>query len=132
MSREGSENEATFTEERGSIEDRGQVRYHVDISVTVDSDSNFYAGMAMNLSAGGIFIATHIVHPAGTKFNLSLHLDEVGIVRGVGEVRWIRAQDEEAGQPAGLGIRFIQLEGDGADRIRRFLELRRPLIVDKT
>jgi uncharacterized protein (TIGR02266 family) len=125
----GHEDEATFTEERGSIEDRGQVRYHVDLNVTVDSDSNFYAATVTNLSAGGIFIATHIVHPAGTKFNLSVHLGDIGIVKGVGEVRWIRVQDEESGQLAGLGIRFLQLEGDGAERIKSFLEMRRPLIV---
>jgi uncharacterized protein (TIGR02266 family) len=123
--------EATFTEPRvGTIEDREEARVGVDLTVTVDSDSNFYAGVASNLSAGGIFVATHIVHPVGTRFNLSLHLgDNLGVVRGVGEVRWIRAADDAAGLFAGLGIRFLTVDGDGAERITRFLSKRAPLQV---
>ncbi len=113
----------------GTIEDREETRFQVDLAVTVNSESNFYAGFASNISAGGIFVATHIVHPVGTKFNLSIHLDEAGIVRGVGEVRWLRAQDETAGLPAGLGIRFTEVEGDGAERIEAFLDKRGPMKV---
>lgn len=120
--------EVTISE--GTIEDREEARFQVDLAVTVNSESNFYAGMASNLSGGGIFVATHIVHPVGTKFNISLHLDDgLGVVRGVGEVRWMRAQDETAGLPAGLGIRFIEVEGDGTRRIEAFLERRGPLKV---
>lgn len=114
----------------GTIEDREEARFQVDLAVTVNSESNFYAGFASNLSAGGIFVATHIVHPVGTKFNISLHLDDgLGVVRGVGEVRWLRAQDETAGLPAGLGIRFIDVEGDGLERIEAFLGKRGPMQV---
>ena len=90
----------------GSISDRGQERYGVDLAVTVNSDHNFYAGFAKNLSEGGIFVATHIVHPVGTQFNLSIHLDDgdTRVVKGVGVVRWIRALDGDL--PAGLGIQF--------------------------
>jgi hypothetical protein len=38
---------------------REHSRFHVDLDVTVGSDHNFYAGFAENLSAGGVFIATH-------------------------------------------------------------------------
>ncbi len=114
----------------GTIEDREEARFQVDLTVTVNSDSNFYAGLASNLSAGGIFVATHIVHPVGTKFNVSLHLDDgQGVVRGLGEVRWMRTRDETAGLPAGLGIRFIEVEGDGAERIDSFLNRRGPMKV---
>lgn len=125
--------EATFSggnEEAGSIADRGQTRYGVDLAVTVNSDSNFYAGFAKNLSEGGIFVATHIVHPVGTKFNLSLHLDDGDPkpVRGVGEVRWIRALDGDL--PAGLGIQFTEVDDEARARIDKFLAKREPIIVD--
>lgn len=119
-----------FTISEGTIEDREEMRFQVDLAVTVNSESNFYAGFASNLSAGGIFVATHIVHPVGTKFNLSIHLDDGGgVVRGVGEVRWLRAQDETAGLQAGIGIRFIEVEGDGSERIESFLARRGPMQV---
>ena len=114
----------------GSISDRGQVRYGVDLAVTVNSDHNFYAGFAKNLSEGGIFVATHIVHPVGTQFNLSVHLDDgdARVVRGVGVVRWIRALDGDL--PAGLGIQFTAIDGDGQARIERFLAKRDPMLVE--
>jgi uncharacterized protein (TIGR02266 family) len=113
----------------GTIEDRTEERHGVDLTVTVNSDHNFYACFARNLSAGGIFVATPIVHPVGTQFDLSIHLDdgEPGVVRGVGEVRWLRAQDKEDDLPAGLGIRFTEIFGDGGERIQRFLARRGPM-----
>jgi uncharacterized protein (TIGR02266 family) len=113
----------------GSIEDRTEERHGVDLTVTVNSDHNFYACFARNLSAGGIFVATPIVHPVGTQFTLSIHIDDgaPGVVRGVGEVRWIRAVEKDSDLPAGLGIRFTEIYGDGAERIERFLARRGPM-----
>ena len=113
-----------------SVVDRNQVRYGVDLTVTVNSDHNFYAGFARNLSGGGIFVATHIVHPVGSQFNLSIHLDDGDprVVRGVGEVRWIRVLDGDL--PAGLGIQFTSLDDDGHERITKFLALREPLVME--
>jgi uncharacterized protein (TIGR02266 family) len=121
---------ATFSERSPvtSPEDREQARFAVDVGVTVDSEHNFYAGLATNLSAGGFFVATHIVHPAGTRFNFTIHLtSEDAIVKGVGVVRWLRHRDAEPGTPAGLGIQFLEIEGDGAEKIASFLAKREPL-----
>ncbi len=99
-------------------------RHRVDMAVTVDSEQTFYAGYARDLSAGGIFVDTTIMHPVGTRFRLSLHLDDgiERVVRGVGEVRWAReAKSDDPTSPMGVGIRFVELEGDGAERIERFL-----------
>lgn len=117
----------------GSPEDRQEDRVGVDLNVTVNSDHNFYAGHAQNLSEGGIFIATHIVHPIGTMFDLSLHVDDgqTGVVRGKGEVRWIRPATDDLSLPAGLGIKFTELEGDGAERIAAFLQTRAPIAYDE-
>lgn len=118
--------------QQGSIEDREQTRSGVDCAVTVDSEHNFYAGVARNLSVGGIFLATPIVHPVGTRFDLSIHIDDGDdrVIRGVGEVRWVRALDRDDNTPAGLGIRFVELDHDGTKRINRFLEQREPMLVE--
>jgi uncharacterized protein (TIGR02266 family) len=123
--------EATFTDaEDDSGSDRRQHRYDVDLSVTVNSEHNFLAGAATNLSAGGVFISTSIVHPVGTEFNISIHLDDgnPGVVKGKGVVRWHQqAPTDDTGPPQGLGIQFIEIEGDGEERIRTFLASRKPM-----
>jgi len=106
-----------------SVRDRQQPRYTVDVTVTVNSDAYFLAGAATNLSSGGVFIATPIVQPVGTEFDISLHIDdgEGGIIRAVGEVRWQRPASDDPSLPQGLGIQFLAVEGNGLERIERFL-----------
>lgn len=122
---------ASFTdhEDDGSA-DRRQIRYDVDLTVTVNSDSNFLAGAATNLSAGGVFISTTIVHPIGTKFNVSIHMDDgkPGMVHAMGEVRWHRIKNE-GGESQGLGIKFLQIASEDEDRIREFLARRKPMLM---
>jgi uncharacterized protein (TIGR02266 family) len=119
--------DATFTESEDTADaDRRQTRFDVDVNVTINSEHHFLAGSATNLSAGGIFIATHIVQPIGAEFNLSIHLDDggPGVVHGKGEVRWHRVEEHGGEDVQGLGIRFTSIEGDGEARITRFLEKR--------
>ena len=104
---------------------RVQARYGVDLQITVNSDTIFFAGEVTNLSPGGIFVATHITHPVGTTFNFSIHLgDDAKPVKGIGEVRWLRSQTET--KVAGIGIKFAKIEDDGKDRIATFLRERKP------
>src|SRR6478735_6647861 len=55
---------------------REHSRFSVDLDVTIGSDHNFYAGFAENLSAGGVFIATHKLKPVGSKIDLSINLPD--------------------------------------------------------
>lgn len=108
---------------------RVQTRYGVECSITIDSEAWFFAGTAHNLSEGGIFVATPIVQPIGSRFNLSIHLDDGqdGVIRGIGEVRWIRQVEAGEEDPAGIGIQFLALEGDGSERISAYLREKGPL-----
>jgi len=137
VSGDSSDPKVTFSEDSvdpGSIDDREQPRFGVDVSVTVNSEHNFYAGVACNLSSGGVFVSTHIVHPVGTRFNVSIHLDDedAGVVRGTGEVRWVRPATENEALPAGLGIRFVSISDDDLARIERFLAKRDPMLVGES
>src|SRR5258706_8279362 len=53
---------------------REHSRYSVDLDVSVGSDHNFYAGFAENLSAGGVFGATHKPSSPGSEIELSITL----------------------------------------------------------
>jgi uncharacterized protein (TIGR02266 family) len=106
-------------------------RFTVDLDVTLASDHNFYAGCAENLSAGGIFVATHKLLPVGEVMRLSIRLPgQDTAVEGSGEVRWVREYSERSNVPPGLGLRFLELAPGGVETIERFLQNRDPLFFD--
>jgi uncharacterized protein (TIGR02266 family) len=110
---------------------REHPRFAVDLEVHLGSDHNFYAGFAENLSAGGIFVATHKLRPEGETIELTIHLPHTAEpVRGLGEVRWIREYNELSNVPPGMGIRFVELERGSLEAIETFLRQRDPLFFD--
>jgi uncharacterized protein (TIGR02266 family) len=109
---------------------REHSRFSVDLDVTVGSDHNFYAGFAENLSAGGVFIATHKLKPVGSKIELSVNLPDGVQVRALGEVRWIRVFNETSDTPPGMGVKFLDVSGEAVSSINTFLARRDPLFFD--
>jgi uncharacterized protein (TIGR02266 family) len=110
---------------------REHARFRVDLDVSIGSEHNFYAGFAENLSAGGVFVATHLLKPVGEKLEMCVNLpDGLGTVVGEGEVRWLREYNESSDTPPGMGIRFIHFEAGSLEAIDRFLKAREPLFFD--
>lgn len=109
---------------------REHARFAVDLEVSVGSDHNFYAGFAENLSAGGVFIATHKLKPVGSKIELCISLPDGGQVRAEGEVRWVRVFNEHSDMPPGMGVKFTNLAGPSIALIESFLSRREPLFFD--
>jgi uncharacterized protein (TIGR02266 family) len=109
---------------------REHSRFHVDLDVTVGSDHNFYAGFAENLSAGGVFIATHKLKPVGSSIELTINLPDGIQIRATGEVRWIRVFNEQSDTPPGMGVRFNGLAEASVALIQSFLARRDPLFFD--
>lgn len=109
---------------------REHSRFHVDLDVTVGSDHNFYAGFAENLSAGGVFIATHKLKPVGSKIELTINLPDGVQIRATGDVRWIRVFNEHSDTPPGMGVRFNDLADASVALIQKFLARRDPLFFD--
>lgn len=109
---------------------REHSRFSVDLDVTVGSDHNFYAGFAENLSAGGVFIATHKLKPAGSTIELCINLPEGKTVRAVGEVRWTRVFNEQSDTPPGMGVKFLEIDDASVTAIGEFLARRDPLFFD--
>jgi uncharacterized protein (TIGR02266 family) len=112
---------------------REHVRIPAKVEVTLSSEHNFFVGWSENISEGGLFIATHQLHPLGTRFDITLsvppHLEEVTITC---EVRWLRQTDELTSDCGpGMGLAFCDLATPTADAIQRFLaEQRDALFVD--
>lgn len=109
---------------------REHSRFSVDLDVTVGSDHNFYAGFAENLSAGGVFIATHKLKPVGSTIELTINLPDGVQIRANGLVRWIRVFNERSDTPPGMGVRFNDLAAASVALIQKFLSRREPLFFD--
>jgi uncharacterized protein (TIGR02266 family) len=109
---------------------REHSRFSVDLDVTVGSDHNFYAGFAENLSAGGVFIATHKLKPVGSKIELCINMPDGAQIRVDGQVRWIRVFNEHSDTPPGMGVKFNDLAPASVALIQSFLSRRDPLFFD--
>jgi uncharacterized protein (TIGR02266 family) len=107
-------------------------RYKVELDVSLGSDHNFYVGFVENMSAGGVFIATHMLRAVGEIFEVSIHIpSSEAMIRGTGEVRWVREYSERSNVPPGMGVRFIQLEPGSVEAIEQFLARREPIFFDE-
>jgi uncharacterized protein (TIGR02266 family) len=109
---------------------REHQRFGVDLDVSLGSEHNFYSGFAENLSAGGVFVATHQLRPVGEKVEVCIHLPDGSEVRAMSEVRWVRTFNIESDMPPGLGLRFTELDESSNAAVERFLKQREPLFYD--
>ena len=89
----------------------------------------FIQKYAVNISRGGIFIATRTPKPVGTslKFEFLLAAGESGlsIIRGEGQVLWTREFDPtQPGKAHGMGVKFTRLDGESQAIVDRALAFR--------
>ncbi|HEY6077593.1 MAG TPA: TIGR02266 family protein [Polyangiaceae bacterium] len=110
---------------------REHSRFAVDLEVSVGSEHNFYAGFAENLSAGGVFVATHKLKPVRSLIELTINLPDGVSVRATGEVRWIRVFNEHSDSPPGMGVKFDALDDVSVAAIESFLARRDPLFFEE-
>ena len=79
-------------------------------------------GFAANVSASGMFVKHPAPPPLGTQLVFEFNLGaERKPVQGAGEVVWVREKYLGPGQPAGVGIRFLQLDSQSRDHIAEAL-----------
>ncbi len=88
----------------------------------------FIQKYAVNISRGGIFIATKSPKPIGTYVRFEFVLsDESGtsIIRGEGQVQWTKDYDPTTpGKPHGMGVKFMRLDADSQSVVDRALRWR--------
>ena len=99
---------------------RASERFDLEVKVDLESDHNFYTGLTQNISAGGVFIATHHIRRIGDRITLKFTLPGSEKTIDVEtEVRWIREnsalQRVEGAQ--GMGVRFINLTPEASAAI---------------
>jgi uncharacterized protein (TIGR02266 family) len=112
---------------------RAAERFDLEVKVDLESDHNFYTGLTQNISAGGLFIATHHLRRIGDRITLKFTLPgSAKAVEVETEVRWIRENSAlmrtESG--TGMGVRFINLSAETSAAINTFLQSRESLYYD--
>jgi uncharacterized protein (TIGR02266 family) len=112
---------------------RASERFDLEVKVDLESDHNFYTGLTQNISAGGLFIATHHLRRIGDQITLKFTLpgsDKPIAVET--EVRWIRENTalRRAEGGTGMGVRFINLSAEAKAAIDGFLQNRDSLYYD--
>lgn len=108
-------------------------RHQVEVSVDFESDSNFYAGLSQNISAGGLFIATHRIKRVGERIHLKFTLPGgSNPIECETEVRWIRENSSllRTDAATGMGVRFIDMAPADTAVIQKFIESRESLLYD--
>ena len=107
---------------------RGTPRAMLEVDIGLLSHSHFYTGLSMDVSKGGLFIATYEPLEVGTLLTLFFVLPSGQAVEAPGKVRWIRAGDAEF--PPGMGVAFEALSDDALKAVATFCEQRSPLYHD--
>lgn len=110
---------------------RAHERAPLKVEVTLESEDNFYSGVANDVSEGGVFVACEDPPAVGTTVELDLTVptsEHPFHVTGV--VRWVR-EDWVAreGAPAGCGIEWVAISDDAVAAIAKFVRESRDTIL---
>ena len=101
----------------------------VEVNVSLVSEHNFYVGPTRRMDSGGVFIATAMPPPAGTRLQIRLGLADGRKIDTEGEVAFVREKSATIGrQPTGCGVRLFNLPGWAVDAIERFILARQPIV----
>src|SRR5436190_17016844 len=112
---------------------RASERFDLEVKVDLESEHNFYTGLTQNISAGGLFIATHHLRRIGDRITLKFLLPGSDKALAVEtEVRWIRENTAlmRADGGTGMGVRFINLTPEAQTAITSFIQSRESLYYD--
>jgi uncharacterized protein (TIGR02266 family) len=101
----------------------------LEVDVGFVSDSQFYAGLSMDLSTGGLFVATYQLKPVGTRVAVSLVMPDGHAVWAKGMVRWVREPRGDDVVP-GIGVEFTEIEPEDLEAVKRFCAMRAPMYFD--
>ncbi len=106
---------------------RGLPRIPVDRPVRFRSESHWQQGTIRNLSRGGIFLESEVVSEAGTELSLEFDLNDPDTSFST----TAKAVWSQPGSHAGMGLRFLDLDGETLRRLDGYVHERyRPSLVE--
>jgi uncharacterized protein (TIGR02266 family) len=112
----------------GERRTRGDTRVFLEVEIGLTSESHFYTGLSLDLSTGGVFVATYEPARIGTVVQVYFVLPDGHVVNAEGVVRWSR--DATADAPPGMGVAFVGISAASLAHIAQFCASRPPLYFD--
>ncbi|MFH1261935.1 MAG: TIGR02266 family protein [Pseudomonadota bacterium] len=103
-----------------SASTRQASRAPIEIQVHLEFEkfSGFITEYSQNISEGGMFIQTKEPKPLGTVVSFEFKLaNDFKLIQGLGEVVWVRTEDLSDDRPAGMGIKFADLDSQSRELI---------------
>lgn len=104
-------------------------RVFVEVEIGLTTASHIYTGLSLDVSTGGVFVATYEPVVLGAEVSLSFVLPEGHVVNADGVVRWARAASDDA--PPGMGVAFVHISSESLSHIANFCASRPPLYFDE-
>jgi uncharacterized protein (TIGR02266 family) len=103
--------------------DSRRVPLETRVQFKFDRFSGFLSDFSANISPGGMFIRTRAPQPPGTVLEFEFRLgDGFELIKGRGEVVWVRPEDEGSTRPMGMGLRFLELSQGSKELIYRIVD----------
>jgi uncharacterized protein (TIGR02266 family) len=104
---------------------RALPRIDVEVAIGAGDDRGKHIGSTVNISAGGVFVATTRPLAIGRQLMLELSLpDSDGPIVVESRVRWVRRRrlPGRRARPAGMGLQFVNLTTETSSIIGSFLQ----------
>ena len=103
-------------------ERRNELRADVEIEVQYRTGQEFLAAYTRNMSGGGVFIRTATPLPLNQALTLRFTLPGIAKKFEVGGlVVWVNTSTRSA-FPAGMGIKFLNIDPADANRVTEFVK----------
>jgi uncharacterized protein (TIGR02266 family) len=103
--------------------DSRRVPLETRVSLRFERFSGFISEYSANISPGGMFIKAQTPSPVGTLLEFEFELgDGFPLIKGTGEVVWIRSDDQGPKKPAGMGLRFLRLSKGSRELIYKIVD----------
>jgi uncharacterized protein (TIGR02266 family) len=108
--------------EHGVAAKRASPRLGIQIPVEFQSLKAFRAARSLDVSARGIFLRTTQVYPVGEDILVRFNLPGVAHpFKAIGRVVWSSAVDTSQGLPAGMGVHFLDMEGQEQGIVEQYV-----------
>lgn len=124
--------DATGDEERPSVRRLPVSGVHVSIVLGPGSEHVLWSDLTLDITKGGVFVATFHPLAVGTAVHLLLMLEGDPLpIAAEGVVRWITQHREHDDGVAGAGISFTKIDAKSIETLVRFArEVREPMMFE--
>ena len=86
--------------------------------------NGFFDAVALDLGLCGMFVNVTNPQLEGSEIDFEVRVAGMGLIEGRGEVAWVCDRGSQPDHPSGMGIRFLDLDRDSQEVVRRAVEER--------